>query len=362
MPTLTAQEARVLDHLASDPFLTQQDLAVHLGSTRSTVATHIRSLVGKGYIEGRAYVLSKSDPGVLCVGGINVDVAFRLDTTPVQGTSNIGTATETPGGVARNVAEAVAVAGTPAILLGPIGDDARGRTIIKSTTQAGVECTGIVVRPGETTGVYTAVIGPDGGLVIGLNDMHVLDTVAWNDIRPTLSQLARTRWMFVDANLQPDVIAAAVAAAVNAKVSIAADAVSIPKAHRLAESRFDLLFCNLEEASVLLGTDSGSAADAAQEFVNAGHKAAVVTDGSLGAWWADQNGSGHCPTIDAVGGDVTGAGDSLIAGTLASLCQGSPLADAVTAGIRLASQALNLVGASHAVFQESAQSATMENR
>lgn len=361
MPTLTAQENRVLDHLRTDPFLTQQDLADLVGSTRSTVATHIRSLVDKGYIEGRAYVLSKPAPGVLCIGGINVDVAFRLDTTLVQRTSNIGTAIETPGGVARNVAEAVAVAGTPAILLGPIGDDARGRAIIVRTTQAGVECTGVVVRPGESTGVYTAVIGPDGDLVIGLNDMHVLDTVTWGDIRPTPSQLARTRWMFIDANLQPDIIAAAVDAASSAKVSIAADAVSVPKAHRIAESRFDLLFCNLEEASELLGTDSNSAADAAQEFVNAGHKAAVVTDGSHGAWWADQNGSGHCPAIEAGGGDVTGAGDSLIAGTLTSLCQGDGLADAVTAGTRLASQALNAIGASHAAIQQSAQSVTMEN-
>ena len=361
MPTLTVQEARVLDHLRTDPFLTQQDLADLLGSARSTVATHIRSLVDKGYIEGRAYVLGKPDPGVLCIGGINVDVAFRLDSTLVPGTSNTGTATETPGGVARNVAEAVAVTGTPAILLGPIGDDARGRAIINSTRRVGVECTGVVVRPGETTGVYTAVIGPDGDLVIGLNDMHVLDTVTWDDIRPTPSQLARTRWMFVDANLQPDVIAAAVNAASIAKVAIAADAVSIPKAHRLAESRFGLLFCNLEEASVLLGSRVDSVSDAVRSLVEVGHKTAVVTDGARGAWWADQNGSGHCPAIDTAGGDVTGAGDSLVAGTLASLCQRNPLADATAAGIRLASQILNRVGASHAVFQQSARSATMEN-
>ncbi|MCH8985790.1 MAG: winged helix-turn-helix transcriptional regulator [Acidobacteria bacterium] len=67
MPPLTAQEGRVLDHLRTNPFLTQQDLADLFGSARSTVATHIRSLVDKGYIEGRAYVLGNGRARRPCV-------------------------------------------------------------------------------------------------------------------------------------------------------------------------------------------------------------------------------------------------------------------------------------------------------
>jgi sugar/nucleoside kinase (ribokinase family) len=154
-------------------------------------------------------------------------------------------------------------------------------------------------------------------------------------------------WMFIDANLPPSVAESALVAGQRAGIPIAADAVSVQKASRIAALRFDLVFCNVEEAAVLLGGKPVPPDESAVELVGLGHKAAVVTHGSNGASWANARESGQCRAIDTVHGDVTGAGDSLIAGTLAGLCNGDALARAVALGTRLAAQALNRVGASH---------------
>lgn len=343
----TPQERRLLNAIRDNPFLSQQSLATHLRISRSTVASHIRSLQAKGYIEGRAYILNTPEDAVLCIGGINTDVTFRLSAPFIPGTSNIGVATETPGGVARNVAEAIATTGTRAILAGPIGSDNRGHAVVKTTSRAGVDCSAVATQNGAFTGTYTAVIDPTGGLVAGLSDMGILDDITWNDIRPRTSLMNRVSWMFIDANLPPAVAESALVAGQRAGIPIAADAVSVQKASRIAALRFDLVFCNVEEASVLLGGKPVPPDESAVELVGLGHKAAVVTHGSNGASWANAHESNRCRAIDTVHGDVTGAGDSLIAGTLAGLCNGETLARAVALGTRLAAQALNRVGASH---------------
>jgi sugar/nucleoside kinase (ribokinase family) len=343
----TSQERRLLEELRDDPFLSQRDLADRLGISRSTVASHIQALQAKGYIEGRAYILHTPEDAILCVGGINSDVTFRLAAPLITGTSNIGTSTETPGGVARNVAEAMSSIGTRVFLAGVVGDDGRGRVVIKATSRAGVNCSAVVSQAGSSTGTYTAVIDPEGDLVVGLNDMRILDDSAWEDIRPPASIFGQIAWIFLDANLPPDVVRSAIAEAEKTGIPIAADAVSIQKADRIAEFRFDLVFCNVEEAAVLLDRKTVQPDEAAQLLVGRGHKAAVVTHGAEGASWANTEESGHCPAIAVIHGDVTGAGDSLIAGTLSGLAQGESLHEAVTLGTQLAAQALNRVGASH---------------
>lgn len=347
----TPQERRILEELRDNPFLSQMDLAKRLRISRSTVASHVRSLQTKGHIEGRAYVLVTPQDAVLCVGGINTDITFRLATSFIAGTSNIGSATDSPGGVARNVAEAIASTGTNVILVGPIGDDNRGRDVIRATSAAGVDCTAVTTHAGAPTGTYTAVIDPTGGLVVGLSDMRILDSITWEGLRVGLHLVRQASWMFIDANLPQQVAEAAIGATRTAGVPIAADAVSIQKASRFAGLRFDLVFCNVDEAAVLLGRKKISTDNAARALVELGHGAAVVTHGPEGASWANTQGSGHCPAINTVHGDVTGAGDALIAGTLVGLNRGENLGGAVTLGTKLASLALGRAGASSAALQ-----------
>ena len=76
---------------------------------------------------------------VVVVGGINADLKARTSAPLVPGTSNPGTATLTPGGVGRNVAENLTRLGTPAALVGVVGEDTIGTLVLEATAEAGVD-------------------------------------------------------------------------------------------------------------------------------------------------------------------------------------------------------------------------------
>src|SRR4051794_18237045 len=84
---LGQQERAVLDAIAANPFVGQQDIATSLGLARSTVAAHIVSLVQKGHILGRGYVLPEARR-IVCIGGATVDRKYRAGSRLVPGTSN----------------------------------------------------------------------------------------------------------------------------------------------------------------------------------------------------------------------------------------------------------------------------------
>src|SRR5690554_1242277 len=101
---LTDREAEIVAILRRDPTVRPAVIAGLLGTTAAAVNVHLSNLGKKGVILGRGYLLSEA-PGVLVVGGANVDVKARSGAAAVTGTSNPGTASMRPGGVGRNVAE-----------------------------------------------------------------------------------------------------------------------------------------------------------------------------------------------------------------------------------------------------------------
>ena len=54
---MTQREKQILDLIAANPMISQQELADQLNITRSSVAVHISNLLKKGYIAGKGYVL-----------------------------------------------------------------------------------------------------------------------------------------------------------------------------------------------------------------------------------------------------------------------------------------------------------------
>ena len=51
---ITERERQLLDWIAENPLISQQELADKAGITRSSVAVHISNLMKKGFIQGKA--------------------------------------------------------------------------------------------------------------------------------------------------------------------------------------------------------------------------------------------------------------------------------------------------------------------
>jgi pseudouridine kinase len=339
-PELGQQERAVLDAIMANPFAGQQEIADALGLARSTVAAHIVSLMQKGQILGRGYVLPEARR-VVCVGGATLDRKYCAPVSVVPHTSNPVSGFRAFGGVARNVAENLACLTAEVGLVSIVGDDEDGRALLEHLRAVGVDASGVVTARGRRTAEYVAVLGPDNDLVLGLADMDVFDLIGVADIEHAWPQIASASWVFMECNLSAEVIAYILARKHAARFRLAVNAVSTPKALRLPADHagIDLLFLNHDEAMAVLGDAPRAPRNpraAAAAIRERGAGAVVMTHGSAGAFVATGDGVVDCAGVRAVPVDVTGAGDALIAGTLSRLLAGDGLVEAVRIGTVLA--------------------------
>ena len=287
--------------------------------------------------------MTVTSSGVLCVGGAVVDRLLHLLAPAVPATSNPARAAASYGGVARNVAENLARLGVPVALVSCVGDDAAAPALLAHAAAAGIDVAGVRRVDGATTAEYVAVLDPDGDLVLGVAAMDVLDEITADDVAAAVDA-RRPAWVFLDCNLTATALAGALAACRAAGVRVAVDAVSTPKAGRLPDdlTGVDVVFCNLDEARVLaegrmVATDDlGYETELAAAVRRRGCDAVVLTRGARGPLVVEAAQIAQLTIVPRDAVDVTGAGDSLVAGTLAGLLRRDDLTTAVGLGTRLA--------------------------
>ena len=258
-----------------------------------------------------------------------------------------------PGGVASNVARALQHLGHQCTLVGAVGADSDGDSLLQSLRSDGIETAQIVRRPTPTSS-YLAIHNPDGSLVAALVDSKTTEAIVPNDLRLLEPSIQMSQTWIIDANL-PEALITYIARNTSGR-TLVANAVSPAKASRLRSilPAIDLIFANLEEAQVLLGAVFDTAEAAAEALVKAGVDTASVTHGSK--------------TIAAVSSldrvlltplrtqivDVTGAGDALMAGFLHARAKGLDLQAQAEYGRAAAALTLQQSGAAHKCLSDEA--------
>ena len=337
MEDLTPQERAILERIVADPFIEQQDLAAALGLSRSTIANYITQLVQKGHLLGRAYVVAERKR-IVCFGGAVMDRKYHAIEPLIAGTSNPATSVRAYGGVARNVAENLARLDVPTTLVSAVGDDESGRGLMRALQLLGVDVSGISISAAHGTAEYAAVLQPDNALAFGIADMAVFETLTVDKLNADWPLLMSADWVFADCNLPAETMRELVARGAGSRFKLAVDAVSVHKVMRLPADLggISALFVNVDEAAGYLG-GPGSPESLFDGLMARGPGAVVMTLGEEGLLVSDDRGKPrHRPAPPAWVVDVTGAGDSLVAGTLCGLLQGQEIAEAVILGLRLA--------------------------
>jgi pseudouridine kinase len=277
------------------------------------------------------------------VGGADVDRKFTLDApVPLGVTSLCGRAVTRFGGVARNVAHNLVRLGVATSLISLTGDDDDGHALVRELERDGVDARGVRTVAGAATAQYVAVIDPQGALVLEIADMSIFASFGPDDLARAWPSIATAAWIVADTNLRPDVIEALTQRRCGAGYRLALDAVSLPKAASLPErlDGVDVLFLNEAEAAAYLaahGTLPDGPARAQALAVRArGAGAVVLTRGAADVLVA-RDGVEAIPAFPARNVvDVTGAGDALLAATIARLLAGDDLVAAVRSGARAA--------------------------
>ncbi|MCY1665169.1 carbohydrate kinase [Rhizobium sp. SL86] len=353
MSELGTQEQAILKIIQDNPFAGQQEIADQLGLARSTVAAHIVQLVAKGHILGRGYVLPEPSRAT-CIGGAVFDRKYRARRPVIPATSNPVDGSRSFGGVARNVAENLALLGTPVSFISIVGEDETGQALLAHLKGRGADVSQVVTVSERPTAEYAAVLDPSGEMVIGLADMGIFDLFQPAHIDRAWPHLAASSLVFADCNLPAEVLHHLIARRKGARFRLAIDAVSTPKVVRLPSdlSGIDLLFMNLDEANALLERDglapAKDAFEAARALTHRGVSEAVVTMGSRGMAVTSGRDAVHVPSVEAAPVDMTGAGDAMIAGTLHRLLAGDSTIEAASTGALLGALTTETAASVHA--------------
>lgn len=269
---------------------------------------------------------------MVVVGGANVDVKARSEAAPLPGTSNPGRTRITPGGVGRNIAETLARLGTATRLVTAVGDDALADQLLEATAAAGVEVAGVRRLPGLETGTYTAVLGPDGELVVAVSAMAATEALAPEHLADDL--LAGAALLVIDGNLSAATIGRALDLAQAAAVPVVLEPVSVPKAARLRPllgRPLRAITPNREELGALTGSDL-TVDDGVDRLHAAGSELVWVHLGSEGSLLSGPDGRTRLAPVAADVVDVTGAGDAMLGAFCHALLEGARPVEAAAYG------------------------------
>lgn len=285
--------------------------------------------------------LIQSQNKIICFGAANFDIKHKSIQQPILETSNIVKTTWSPGGVARNVSENLMRLGVSVILISRLGNDEKGRCLIKSMEQSGMDVSGMTHSPSLPTGTYTALLTPEGELVVGMADMDIYEELTPLVISPIISKVKTASYWILDANL-PEETLKYIAKKSLSKTKLWVVGVSIPKIKRVPSvlSRLNGLILNVDELSAIFGTKSQSLdtiKKSCTELRNKGVENVVVTRGKQGVVLASGDCTLYFKAMKKTTVDVIGASDAFTAGMLYGLQSGLEPFQAVPYGLAAAS-------------------------
>lgn len=277
-------------------------------------------------------------PDVICIGAMLWDVIGHSPDRHRPGADVEGRIQQSPGGVACNIALALARRSLRPAMLSAVGLDAPGQALTAEAARRGVEIAFLLRDGVEATDLYLAIEDGDG-LVAAVAATRALQTAGTRILAPLIDGRlgsAAQPWagpVVLDGNLTADTLAEIAATPTLAKADLRIVAVSPSKAERLRpllSMPRATLYLNRAEANAISGRNCSSAASAAEAVTALGAHRVLVTDGA--APMADAL-RGHdtltCPAAKVAIRRITGAGDNFVAAHLAAELIGTERASAL---------------------------------
>jgi pseudouridine kinase len=350
MLDMTSREQQVLALIRIDPMTPQQAIAERLGISRSAVAGHIMNLTQKGLIKGRGYVLSDA-PFVTVIGGANIDIHGKSSKALRSKDSNPGSVHIAAGGVGRNIAENLARLGVDSRLISVVGNDHHGQMLLRLSRDAGINVQNVHEIPSATTSTYLSVIDDSGDMLVGINDMSIIDQLTVALLQPHKAMLKQSSLVVVDSNLHPDTLAWISNTVTD--TPIFADTVSTAKALRLKPhlQNIHTLKTGTIEVEALTGLEARTQKQlrqVADQLHGHGVERVFITRGGKGVFYSDNENQDlqKMPRSNRNIHNAGGAGDAFLAGLAYAWLENWPLEKSVQFSLAAADITLSHPGTS----------------
>jgi pseudouridine kinase len=338
---MTQRENQILNLIAANPMISQQELADTLNITRSSVAVHISNLLKKGFIAGKGYVLRTGAYAVV-VGGVNVDIGGRSFGNLVAEDSNPGEVMTSLGGVGRNIAHNMSLMGLDVRLLSAYGDDINGERVAASCSELGIDLSQALRVPGASTSTYLYITDPEGEMALAVSDMEVCKRITPEYLSKNLALLQNAQVVVVDANIPEESLKFL---ADNLFVPLFVDTVSTAKAEKVRGilSKIHTLKPNRIEAELLSGIkieNEEDAEKAAKALIEKGVRRVFISMGAKGVFAATAKESVWHGIIPGNMVNTTGCGDAFMGALVWAYLEGMGLEETAAAGLAAGSIAM----------------------
>ena len=287
-------------------------------------------------------------PTVVVLGSINVDLVVQTERVPEAGETIKGGELRTAaGGKGANQAVAAARLGAGVRMVGRVGGDEFGESLLAGLASHGVDVARVAVDADHASGVAVILLDAEKEnriVVVSGANMECGSVEAEAAGRA----LDGAQALLLQHEVPMSVSLDAARNASKADVKVIWNPAPFEVLPDEAYSLVDVITPNRNEAAALSGvdvTDASSAEMAAHWLLERGVGAAVVTLGELGAVYVTRDESGYvvAPSVEPV--DTVGAGDAFNGALAVTLAEGWPLLDAVRFGVMAGTAAVTRPGA-----------------
>lgn len=312
---MTNREQELLTLLRRNPSLSQNELALALGITRSSVAVHITNLTRKGYILGKGYILKQED--YICViGGSNMDIIGFPNDRFIPADSNPGSVKTAFGGVGRNIAENLVRLSVPTKLISAVGEDIYGRKLLEHGESIGLDMKETLISNRKPTSTYLAILDEGRDMRAAISQMDILEELTADYIRQKKHVVENAKLCILDTNLPENVIYYLLTQFKDTEFFL--DTVSSAKAMKVKDKigMFHTIKPNKIEAELLSGIPIHREVDwikASEYFLRQGVKQVYITMGSQGVFYNNGKENRFLPNPRVQVVNATGAGDAFLA-------------------------------------------------
>ncbi|XP_053799465.1 uncharacterized protein LOC128788448 isoform X1 [Vidua chalybeata] len=197
-PFLLQKLTELTDGKSLDSNLALIQNNARVGSCIAVALSKLQKARRKGSQPGRR---DMTTPQPVVIGGINVDFIAKAQNAEILGVgqTNAGRVRRTFGGVGRNLADCLSRLGQAPLLLSAVGKDEHLESVLHYCHH--MDMSGVLQLEGKSTATYCAVVTSAGELSVGLGDMDIHHQITEQYVSQFKENLCQAPLVCIDGNV-----------------------------------------------------------------------------------------------------------------------------------------------------------------
>ncbi len=259
---------------------------------------------------------------ITVIGSINMDLVTSTNRIPQVGETVLGNSFHTiPGGKGANQAVAGARLGADVTMIGAVGNDSFGETLVDHLTIQGINTENIMKVKDTSTGIATIILsdGDNSIIVVSGANNHMTPAV----IEKHEEVILNSNILLLQLEIPLESVIRAVELAKKHGILTILNPAPIQKLPKELLEMVDYLTPNEHEQTLLFASIDGTD----QELEKLKEKC-IVTKGAKGVTIFKNGEIIEIPSIQVEAVDTTGAGDTFNGALATAFCEGAEIEDA----------------------------------